>query len=385
MSCRLIRAGLPRTTLDAMSTPAPSRLAFVDNFRLWLTVLVVLHHAAVIYSPLPAWPFHEPGRGPTSDLLLLFLVLNQLWFMSAFFAVSGLFAPGSLDRKGARAFAADRLRRLGIPLLAFLVVLNPLMNLHTFPAAGAETSPLRWLVTTAAPRYMWFVETLLVMSLVYAGWRYLRRGRPAAPVVGRGVPGPATVLTFVTGLTAAVWLWRTVVPSETYWPVVGLPTPDHLPLYVAFFWLGTLALRRGWLDALTVRAGWTGAGAALAGAVVYLAVVVAFPDTFAGRGSWQSLVAAGATVTAALGLTTAVLVLFRTGFATQGPRLRFLADNAYAVYFVHGPVLVLLGRVLAPVEAPAVAKFALLAAVALPVCWAVARGTRAIPGARRIL
>jgi peptidoglycan/LPS O-acetylase OafA/YrhL len=367
-----------------MSASAPSRLAFVDNLRLWLTVLVVLHHAAVIYSPLPAWPFHEPGRGPTSALLLVFLVLNQLWFMSAFFAISGLFAPGSVDRKGARAFAADRLRRLGTPLLAFLVVLNPLMNLHTYPAAGADMSPLHWLVTTAAPRYMWFVETLLVMSLVYAGWRYLRRGRPEAPVVDRGMPGPATVLAFAAGLTAAVWLWRTVVPSETYWPVVGLPTPDHLPLYVAFFWLGTLAPRRGWLDALTVRAGWTGAGAALAGAAVYLAVVVASPDTFAGRGSWQSLVVAGATVTAALGLTTAVLVLFRSRFAAQGPRLRFLSDNAYAVYFVHGPVLVLLGRALAPIDAPAVAKFALLAAVALPVCWAVARGTRAIPVARRI-
>jgi peptidoglycan/LPS O-acetylase OafA/YrhL len=167
--------------------------------------------------------------------------------------------------------------------------------------------------------------------------------------------------------------------------VVGLPTPDHLPLYVTFFWLGTRALRRGWLDALTVRAGWTGAVAALAGAAVYLAVVVAYPDAFAGRGSWQSLVVAGATVTAALGLTTAVVVLFRARFAAQGPRLRFLADNAYAVYFVHGPVLVLLGLLLAPVEAPAVAKFALLAAVALPVCWAVARGTRAIPGAGRIL
>jgi fucose 4-O-acetylase-like acetyltransferase len=367
-----------------MSTPATPRLAYVDNLRLWLTVLVVLHHAAVVYSPLPAWPYHEPDNGPTSALLLLFLVLNQMWFMSAFFAISGLFAPGSIDRKGARAFSLERLRRLGIPLLVFLVVLNPLMNLHDYPSAGTGTTPLHWWADTATPQYMWFVETLLVMSLVYAGWRYLRRGRPLVPVVRQGLPRTRTVLAFAAGLTAAVWLWRILVPTETTWPVVGLPTPDHLPLYVAFFWLGTLALRRGWLDALTARAARRGAAMALAGVTVYLAVVISSPDTFAGGGSWQSLVAAAATVAAALGLTCTVLVLFRTWFAVQGPPLRFLADNAYAVYFAHGPVLVGLALVLAPVEAPAVVKFALLAATALPVCWAAARGVRAIPGARRV-
>ncbi|GAA4696603.1 Acyltransferase family protein [Promicromonospora umidemergens] len=368
-----------------MSTLAAPRLAYVDNLRLWLTVLVVLHHAAVVYSPLPVWPYHEPGRGPTSVLLLLFLVLNQMWFMSAFFAISGLFAPGSIDRKGARAFSLDRLRRLGIPLLVFLVLLNPLMNLHDYPSAGAGTSPLHWWADIATPQYMWFVQTLLVMSLVYAGWRHLRRGRPAAPVVGQGLPRPRTFLAFAAGLTAAVWLWRIMVPTETTWPVVGLPTPDHLPLYVTFFWLGTLALRRGWLEALTMRAAWTGAAAAVAGVAVYLAVVITSPDTFAGGGSWQSLVAVAATVAMALGLTAAALVLFRTWFAAQVPPLRFLADNAYAVYFVHGPVLVLLALVLAPMDAPAVAKFALLAVTALPVCWAVARAVRAIPGARRVL
>lgn len=364
-----------------MSTPAAPRLAYLDNLRLWLTVLVVLHHAAVVYSPLPAWPYHEPGSGPTAVLLLLFVAVNQLWFMSAFFAISGLFAPGSVDRKGARAFSLERLRRLGIPLLVFVVLVSPLLSLHDYPAG---TSPWRWLVDTSAPLYMWFVETLLVMSLVYAGWRHLRRGRPAAPVVARGLPRARTVLGFAVGLTAVVWAWRVVVPSETTWPVVGLPTPDHLPLYVAFFWLGTRALHRGWLDALGVRAAWTGAAVALAGAAVYLAVALTASDTFAGRGTWQSLVASAATVATALGLTTALVVLFRTRFAAQGPALRFLADNAYAVFFVHGPVLVVLGLVLAPVEAPPVVKFALLAVTAIPVCWAAARGLRAIPGARRV-
>lgn len=367
-----------------MSTPATPRLAYLDNLRPWLTVLVVLHHAAVVYSPLPAWPYHEPGDDPTSVVLLVFMVVNQMWRMCAFFAIAGVFAPGSVDRKGARTFALDRLRRLGIPLLVFLAVLSPLMHLHEYPR-GTATSPVAWLLQTSTPIYMWFVETLLVMSLAYASWRHLRRGRRVAPAVGQGLPGVRSMLAFAAGLTAVVWLWRVVVPSGTYWPVVGLPTPDYLPLYVAFFWLGTQALRRGWLPALTTRAAWTGAAAALAGAVVYMTTAIVAPDSFAGRGSWQSLVAAAATVATALGVVTAAVVLFRTRFSGQSPAWRFLAENSYAVYFVHGPVLVLIGLALSPVEAPAVVKFALLAGAALPVCWVVARAVRALPGARRVL
>jgi fucose 4-O-acetylase-like acetyltransferase len=46
--------------------------------------------------------------------------------MGVLFLISGYVSPGSLDRKGPRRFVTDRLIRLGIPLLVFFFVLNPI-------------------------------------------------------------------------------------------------------------------------------------------------------------------------------------------------------------------------------------------------------------------
>ena len=69
-----------------------TRLWFIDNLRVLLTVLVVLHHVAVMYSGLPLWYYTEQPDSPVIGLVLtVFLMLNQAWFMGAFFLLSGYF------------------------------------------------------------------------------------------------------------------------------------------------------------------------------------------------------------------------------------------------------------------------------------------------------
>src|SRR5689334_16615304 len=128
------------------------RLWFVDNLRILLIALVVLHHTACIYSGLPAWYYTEPPTSGAVGLgLTVFLMVNQAWFMGAFFLLSGYFTPGSFDRKGSRAFLRDRLIRLGIPLVVFYFVLNPILGHGAF-----GSGPL------------WFVLALLVFDASYA-------------------------------------------------------------------------------------------------------------------------------------------------------------------------------------------------------------------------
>jgi peptidoglycan/LPS O-acetylase OafA/YrhL len=62
-----------------------------------------------------------------------------------------------------------------------------------------------------------------------------------------------------------------------------------------------------------------------------------------------------------------------------------VSAHAYAVYVIHPVVLVALGYALSGVQAPAVAKFALLAVLAVPLCWVMAFLVRALPGARKVL
>ena len=39
--------------------PSRRRLFFVDNLRIFLTVLVILHHLAIIYGASGAFPYKE--------------------------------------------------------------------------------------------------------------------------------------------------------------------------------------------------------------------------------------------------------------------------------------------------------------------------------------
>ena len=103
------------------ATAAASRLFFVDHWRVGLAILVVLHHVAMVYgASIPFYYMEPPLTDPLAYLaLLVFALLNQAWFMGAFFLIAGYFAPGSFDRKGVGSFLKDKLVRLGIPALVF--------------------------------------------------------------------------------------------------------------------------------------------------------------------------------------------------------------------------------------------------------------------------
>ncbi|MGA9080047.1 MAG: acyltransferase, partial [Halobacteriota archaeon] len=89
------------------------RLYFADNLRTYLITLVVLHHLAIVYTGAGGFYYVEPT--PIDQLalavLVIFIALNQAYFMGLLFLISGYFSPGSLDRKGPRRFIRDRLIR----------------------------------------------------------------------------------------------------------------------------------------------------------------------------------------------------------------------------------------------------------------------------------
>src|SRR5512136_1790156 len=108
-------------------SPAGSRLLFIDNIRVMLTIQVVLFHLMIIYSGAGSWLYSE-GREDfvTGALGAWFCAASQAYFMGLFLLISAYFVPGSYDRKGAGRFLKDRLVRLGIPLAVYSWVINPL-------------------------------------------------------------------------------------------------------------------------------------------------------------------------------------------------------------------------------------------------------------------
>ncbi|WP_017543276.1 acyltransferase family protein [Nocardiopsis prasina] len=388
----------PSTTTTTRPPATTARLFFVDNLRVFLTVLVVLHHVAITYGNIPLWFYTEPAQDPTGGLLDLFVVLNQTFFMGLFFLLAGYFVPGAADRRGRRSFVRERLVRLGAPLLLFLLLLRPLAMAPAHAdmlAADPELSYWMLYVFGIDPGPLWFVEVLLVMSLVYVVVRGLRERR--APVLEAGAARDASrpadseplhwfvpVVLFAAGLAVVTFVWRFAFPAP-YWPVVGLPSPGYLPQYAALFTVGVFAYRRNWLMRLPNSAGWGGPAMAVAGLVALGAAVAVLGVDSLTPGGWQVLVQLLAETLFSMGVVVTLLVLFRRLCNRSNRFLGFLSDNAFAVYVLHALVLVALGLALSGWEASALAKFAGMAALAVPLCWVVAAAVRSFPGARRIL
>ncbi len=123
-----------------------TRLYGLDNLRVLLTALVVLHHAAVTYSHIPLWYYVEPPHDGSATALDVFLALNQAYFMGFFFLIAGFFTPGAVDRKGVGRFVRDLVvvTALGIALSGLLApaIVKALV-------LGVLGLPLCWAFATA--------------------------------------------------------------------------------------------------------------------------------------------------------------------------------------------------------------------------------------------
>jgi glucan biosynthesis protein C len=367
--------------------------------RAALVILVVLHHLALVYGGIPPFYYFEPpSDDPLAGLIaLVFVLFNQAWFMGAFFLLAGYFTPGSYDRKGPGSFLKDRLLRLGIPLLIFYSVLNPISSIGFFlmPASlTGITTPLTW---QAYPHLLglgplWFVAMLLIFSFGYAAWRGLTRNRTSSSMSESSLPSYLDIGIFILALALVSYLVRIVVPIGK--SVLEFPTLAYLPQYLSFFVLGTVASRHNWFRTLPSSMGVVGfVTAVVAGVLLFPLAIsghlfrleVTEPALFVGNGHWQSAVYALWDSFFAVGMCLGVIPLFCRFFNGQGRFGRFLSQHSYAVYVIHIPIVVFLVYALRGIALESLLKFGMAAVIVTPTCFAVAYIVRKIPGVSRVL
>jgi len=89
-----------------------NRLHYLDNLKVFLIFLVIVHHVGQAYGATGgAWYYAYPGQ--RVQALSNFFGFNASFFMGLFFFISGYFFPASFDRHGARKFILDKLIRFG--------------------------------------------------------------------------------------------------------------------------------------------------------------------------------------------------------------------------------------------------------------------------------
>jgi peptidoglycan/LPS O-acetylase OafA/YrhL len=365
---------------------------YIDRLRVALTAFVVLHHTAITYGAPGGWFYIErqPQYNLTGLLLTMFVATQQAYFMGFFFLLAGYFTPPSLERKGYGRFLWDRFLRLGLPLLAFIVVLAPLtIGLTSVGHGQGFWAGVNYVLQQKriinGP--MWFVQALLMFCLVYCAWRALFGIRlKGAERTVSPVPAWRWWMAGALAVGAAALAIRQVVPTGVN--VFGLQL-GYFASYIFLYAVGIAAWRHDWLRQLNWRNAWPWIVAlAIAWPCLPIAWIVAVKRLGglpSGPHSWPAIIYAFWEPFVAWGLIAGLLLLFRAYVNRPSAVWEWLRRRAYTVYIIHPPILVGIALLLHGWNGPSLAKIAVTGLTAITVCWLIADPLVRLPGLRRIL
>ena len=387
-------AGHPAPAPAGAPPRATARLLFVDNIRVFLTILVLLFHLMIIYTGTGSWYYKEGREDALSGILgAWFIVVTQAYFMGFFLLISAYFVPGSYDRKGAGRFLRDRLVRLGIPLALYSWVIRPLLVI----ADEVTRKGLRLSVWGYPGWYfsqnallgdgpLWFVETLLIFSVAYVLWRVLSRPVPPQPPVETGFPGGGAIALFGLLIAAASFLLRLWHPIDWSFRPLNLQLP-FFAQYIALFIAGLLAYRRNWFLGLSETAGRMGLGIGILLILLFPLLTLAGggPEAFKGGWHWQALAYALWESFQCLSLCIGLVYIFRHYADHQRKLAATLARNAYTAYIIHGPLITAIALLAQGIALYPLLKWGLVALVAVPLCFGLSSLIRRLPYADRVL
>lgn len=364
------------------------RLFYIDNLRIFLISLVVLHHLAITYGAPGSWYYNESAVGLPEILpMSMFVASNQSFFMGFFFFISAFFIMPSLNQKGVKQFVADRATRLGLPLFFFSFLLSPLTVFIHHRIVENKPEPFwqylqhGWGVNVGP---LWFVEALILFSALFL----LFHRRLAA--IKMQFPGTAKILLFALFTGLLQFVIRIWLPVGWSMPYTGFQFPFFVQ-YIFLFVLGVVAYQNNWADAFTLQLGrrWF--------LFAQVMIFIGFPLLFLKGGDEQAGVAPfmGGFTPQSIGyslweqvtgisLMLGLAGLFKHLFNHQSTFAHRLSESAFGVFVFHTPVIVALSAVLSGWHINPLLKFVALSGPALVLCFGVAWLIKQLPGLKKI-
>ncbi len=371
----------------------------VANLRGVFILILVSFHASLAYLGSTAGPAAHFTQPPFQWLAFpvvdsrrfygfdLYCAWEDVHVMALMFFLSGLFVPGSLRRKGAARFLADRVLRLALPFLFSVLAVAPLALYPVFHGLHPHASIADYIGAYRSLPFLpngpaWFLWLLLAISIA-AGALYA-----AAPAtldaLGRIAAGarlrPQRFLLTLAAAATLAYVPLALIFGPFPWLERG-PFSVQLSrplLYLVYFFAGASvgaaglgegllapdgALARNWrrLGALSAATLFTWMG--LTGVTLNAPAFAPMPMR-----ALSALAYVGASVAGVM-----LLMAISTRFLAQRIRwLEPLSRNALGIFILHYAPLVWMQYLMLDAPLPAIVKASFVFAVALPLSLALA-------------
>jgi fucose 4-O-acetylase-like acetyltransferase len=380
------------------------RLLFLDNIRVLFVILVIFTHVRVTYGGEGWWYYiatiNESNPLDTFTEIFFYMTAGfagifQASLMGLFFLMGSYFTPKSYDRKGVSAFWKERFLRLGIPLLLYIFIINPII-FYLLAAGGIQPwSSYPRLQGSLIEYYLssfqsldnfidfltswtitWFLIVLLIFTAIYTIWRQITK----IDSIQKRIPTDLSIPKYIYLLLLAIGLGFLAFLVRINFPLNE--TPLGLPLaymiqYFMMFSVGIIAYRYGWFEKMTRQ------HVKVWAITIFVIVVLFFTyfflivgvdsdfSLFMGGFNLNALIFALVDNIACMGMIFVLVKIFYAKFNKQGKILKNLADSSYYMYLIHPLVVIPVSLGIAFIHLSPFIKLAIVLSVSIIICYLI--------------
>jgi len=380
------------------------RLIFLDNLKIFFAILVILTHVRVSYGGEGSWYYisllNESNPIDIFTVIIFYMSAGfagifQASLMGLFFLMAAYFTPKSYDRKRVSSFWKERFMRLGVPILLYVLIFNPIIS-YLLAVGGIQPySSIPKMQGSFLEYYLsnfqslenfvgyltnfsitWFLALLLIFSVIYTIWRQFTKISSIQQRIPKElhIPKFMYLLLLAIGLGFLSFLVRLVSPVERF--PFGIPFA-YMIQYLMMFSFGVIAYRYGWFEQMTRKDVKVWAITIFVMVMLFFTYFFVFVGVdsdftdFLGGFNLNALIFALVDNIACMGMIFVLVKIFYAKFNKQGKLLKNLADSSFHIYLIHPFVVIPISLGIAFIPLSPLIKLAIVFTLSIILCYLI--------------
>jgi glucan biosynthesis protein C len=350
------------------------RLHALDSLRAIMMLLGLVLHTALTYSSKTygkGWPIHDPTSN--NEFFHYLMGWIHMFRMPIFFVVAGFFGAMLFYERSPLKMLKNRINRIGLPFLVFLILLYPSILFSFDYTIGVFEGNKNVLANALAPFssisflqpektfHLWFLYYLGMITLVSIGLGILFNKLPRLTNrINKSFnwifEKPLIRILFLTLVT-----FLTLLFMNTTWVATStnlLPDQNTFIFYLVFYLVGWVLFKSKHLLNNLMRFDWL----VMILAITFFNIKYFYRDLF--NFELKMLLNALVVSTLFFGITG----LFLRYGSKHSARMRYISDASYWIYLIHLPLTIILPALIADWDLSPFIKFLIVLGTTTLIC-----------------